>query len=106
MKLERCNRPLQVAIEMNNRHGAVGFVDTPQQGQRDSVVTTESDNTRKSLASPRKTKLVRIGEGLAHQNAVVSFFDLLDRPSVVETGSLWQQSALNVNWKNSLNLKG
>lgn len=68
---------------MDDRHRPIRPVDTPQQGEGDGVVTAEGDDARKCLASLGKTLLVGIGEGLAHQDAVVAFLDLLDGPGVV-----------------------
>jgi hypothetical protein len=47
------------------------------------VITTQSDDPRQSLSGPGQSFSVGIGERLAHEQAVVSFFDLLDGPSIV-----------------------
>lgn len=68
---------------MNHRHWAVGLVDAPQQRQRDGMVTSQGNDTRQCPAGPREPNLVGVGKRLAHQNAVVSFLNLLNRPCVV-----------------------
>jgi hypothetical protein len=72
-----------MTIEVDNRHRPVGLINTPQQGQGDRVITTESDDTGKSLPSARQTEFISVGIRLAHQDAVVSFLDLLDSPGVI-----------------------
>lgn len=73
-----------MAIEMNDRNRPVRLVDTPQQRQRDGMVPAHGYNPRQGLASAGETDLVCVGEGLAHEEAVVACFDLLDGPVVVE----------------------
>lgn len=68
---------------MDDRDRPIGLVDTSQQGKGDGVVTTHGDYARKRLASLGDTLFVGISEGLAHQDAVVAFLDLLDGPGVV-----------------------
>ena len=72
-----------MTVKVNHGHRPIGLVDTPQQGQCDGVITTKGNNTRKGLASTRKTGFISIKVRLAHQDAVVSLFDLLDCPGVV-----------------------
>lgn len=72
-----------MTIKMNHRHRPIRPVNTPQQRQRDGMVTAHGDNPREGLASLRETIFIGVGEGLAHEDAVVAFFDLLDCPGVV-----------------------
>lgn len=68
---------------MNHSHRAIGLVDAPQQRQCDGMVSSQSNNTRQRLASPREPSLIGVGKRFAHEDAVVSSFDLLNRPFVV-----------------------
>lgn len=74
---------LQMTVEMDHSHGPVSLVDTAQQRQCDGMITPQSDNPRQSLSGPGQSFRIRIGERLAHQQAVMSFFNLLDGPSIV-----------------------
>lgn len=56
----------QVTVEVDDCDRSIGLVNTPQQGKCDSMITTERDNTRKSLACSRKAQFVCIRERLAH----------------------------------------
>jgi hypothetical protein len=44
------------------------------------VVAAHSDDTGEGLTLLRKPRLFGVGGGLAHENAVVAFFDLVDGP--------------------------
>lgn len=72
-----------MAVEVNDGDRAVGLVDTAQQRQGDGVVTAEGDDTRQGFARPGHAVLVGIGVGLAHEDAVVALFNLLDGPFIV-----------------------
>jgi len=72
-----------MAIEVDNSYRAVGLVDAPQQREGDRMVTTEGDDTRQSVPSPRRAGLLGVGERLAHKQAVVTLLNLSDGPSVV-----------------------
>jgi hypothetical protein len=50
------------------------------------VIASHSDHTRESLALLCKPCLISVGSRLAHQNAVVTFFDLVDSPCWVVRG--------------------
>ena len=69
---------LQVAVKVNHRDRPIGLVDAPQQRKCDGMVSSQSDHSRQSLARLGKTGFIRIGVWLAHEDAVVSLFDLLD----------------------------
>jgi hypothetical protein len=72
-----------MAVEMDHSYRPVSLVDTAQQWQCDGMITTQGDDPRQSLSGPGQSFSVRVSERLAHEQAVVSFFDLLDGPSVV-----------------------
>lgn len=57
---------LQVAVEVNHGDRPVGFVDAPQQGQGNSMITSQGDNARECLACARESGLMGIGKWLAH----------------------------------------
>ena len=40
---------VQMAVEMNDSHRAIGLVDAPQQRKSYGVVTTKRDDTRKGV---------------------------------------------------------
>jgi hypothetical protein len=52
------------------------------------VVSSQRDDTGECLACARETVLVGGGVGLAHEEAVVPFLNLLDRPGVVVPASV------------------
>lgn len=72
-----------MTIKMNHRHRPIRLVNTPQQRQRDGMVTSHGDNPREGLVGLGETTFVSVGERLAHEEAVVALFDLLDCPGVV-----------------------
>lgn len=72
-----------MTIKMNHRHWPICLVNTPQQRQRDGMVTPHGDNPREGLAGLGETAFVGVGERLAHEEAVVALFDLLDCPGIV-----------------------
>jgi hypothetical protein len=81
------NVNLQMAVKVDHSHRPVSLVDTAQQWQCDGMITTQGDDARQSLSSPGQSFGVRIGVRLAHEQAVVSFFDLLDGPRIVVPSS-------------------
>lgn len=72
-----------MTVEMNNRHRPISLINTPQQGQCDGMVTTKGNDTGKGLSSTRNTRFIRVSVRLAHQDTIVSFFDLFNCPGVV-----------------------
>lgn len=54
-----------MTVKVNDRHGTVGTVDRAQQGQGDSVVATQSDDTRQGALVLRRSLLRRICGRLA-----------------------------------------
>lgn len=72
-----------MTVEVNDSDWAVGLVHTAQQGQSNGVVATHGNDTREGLAMLRLASNVGIGSGFTHENAVVTFFDLLNSPLVV-----------------------
>lgn len=48
--LDDCRVNLQVTVKMNDSDRPIGLVDAAQQWQSDSVVASQGDDTRKSLA--------------------------------------------------------
>lgn len=75
---------VKVGVEMDHSDGTVRAVHAAKQGQSDGVVTAHGDDTRQSLAVLAWAWLFRICSWLPHQDAVVAFFNLLDRPLIVE----------------------
>lgn len=73
----------QMAVEMDYADRSIGFVYAPQQRQRDSVVSAKRDDSRQRLPMLGRAQLVCVGGRLAHQDAVVAFFDLLDSIRIV-----------------------
>lgn len=74
-----------MAVKVNDRHRPICLVDTAQQGKRDGVVASQGDDPWQHLAGLRETLLVCVCVRLAHEEGVVSIFDLLERPGVVVT---------------------
>ena len=77
---------VQVGVEVDDCDWAVGFVHAAEERKGDGVVTTKGDDTRKGLALGRWAWVEGVGRWLAHEDAVVAFFDLLDGKGVVVAG--------------------
>jgi hypothetical protein len=71
-----------------NENSPVGFVDAPEQWERDGVVTTERDDTREGLAGLADAWLLGCGVGGTGQEGIVAIFNLLEGVCVVVAGSL------------------
>lgn len=72
-----------MAIEVDDSDWSVSLVDTAQQRQCNSVVTSKRNYTWEGLACTRWAHTVGIGIGLAHQQAVMALLNLLDGPGIV-----------------------
>ena len=72
-----------MTVKVNDRDRTIGTVDAPQQGQGDGVVAAERDDARQCLAFEGGSPLVRVRGGFAGEDAVVAFFDLVEREGVV-----------------------
>jgi hypothetical protein len=70
----------------DSRYGSVCLVHGAQKRQSDSVVATESNDTRQCLSMLGRAGHVCICGRLAHQNAVVTLFNLFQSIFVVITG--------------------
>lgn len=77
---------VEMGVEVDHANGAVGAVDGAQQGQGDGVVAAEGDDTRQGLAVLGRAGLVGVGLGLAAQDGVVAFLDLVEGVGVVVRG--------------------
>lgn len=71
---------VKVRVEVDHSDWAVSTVHGAQDGERDGVITAHCNNTRESLALLRESRLSGVGGGLAHEDTVVAFFDLVDCP--------------------------
>lgn len=76
---------VEMGVKVDDRDGSVCFVHGAQKRQRDSVVSTEGNDARKCLAVFAGASHVCVCGGLAHEDAVVALFDLLESPLVVVT---------------------
>lgn len=74
---------VEMAVEVHDGHGTIRAVDGPQERQGDGMVTAQRDDARQRLALLRRADLMRVGRGLAGEDAVVAFLDLVERPAVV-----------------------
>jgi hypothetical protein len=74
---------LQMAVEVDDGDGSVGSVHAAEEGKGDGVVTAEGNDTGKRLSLLGWADLVGVCRRLAHEDAVVALFDLLDRILVV-----------------------
>lgn len=79
---------VEVGVEVYNADGTVGFVDGAQEGKRDGVVATEGNDAREGFFVLGWADLFCICGGCAHEEAVVTFFDLLDCIGVVVAGDM------------------
>jgi hypothetical protein len=71
---------VKVRVEVDHGDWSVGLVHAAKDGEGDGVVAAHGDDTRESLALLCKSRLFSVGGGLAHEDAVVAFFDLVDGP--------------------------
>lgn len=74
---------VQMAIKVDHRHWTIRFVDAAQQRKGDGVVAPHGDDPRQGLPGLGEAVLISVGERLAHEDAVMAFFDLLDGPGVI-----------------------
>jgi hypothetical protein len=74
---------VEMAVEVDYRHGAIGAVDGAEQRQGDGVVTTERDDAGQGLAVLGRTFLPGVGLGRAGKEGVVAFLDLVEGVGVV-----------------------
>jgi hypothetical protein len=74
-----------MTVKMDDCHRPIRLVNAAQQGQSNSVVTSKCDDPRQHPARLRDTLLVCSGERLAHEEGVVTVFNLLDCPGIVVT---------------------
>ena len=83
---------------MYDADGAIGFVDGAQEGECDGVVAAEGYYARKSLLVFGGADGFCVCGGCAHEEAVVTFFDLLDRVRIVvaENASVLVSSSVTV----------
>ena len=71
---------VEVRVEVDHSDRAVGFVHAAKDGEGDGVVAAHGDDTREGLALLCESGLFGVGGRLAHEDAVVAFFDLVDGP--------------------------
>jgi len=74
---------VEVGIKVDDTDGAVGLGDGTEEWQRYGVVPAQRDNAWEGLAILRRANLLCISHGLAHQELIVAFFDLLDGVGIV-----------------------
>ena len=77
---------VEVRVKVDDGDGAVGSVDAAQEREGDGVVAPEGDDSREGLAVLGDAGFGGGGVGLAHEEAVVAVFDLLDRVGVIVAG--------------------
>lgn len=71
---------VKVTVEMDDSHRPIRAVHAAEQRQSDGVITAHGDNTREGLIFLRKSRFVGVSGRVAHEDAVVAFFDLVDSP--------------------------
>lgn len=71
---------VKVTVEMDDGHRSIRAVHAAEQRQSDGVITAHGDNTREGLVFLRESRLVSVSGRVAHEDAVVAFFDLVDGP--------------------------
>lgn len=72
-----------MAVEVNHRNWPVRAVDGPQKRQCDGVVAAQGDDTGECLALLRGAKFVCVGGRVTGEDAVVTFFNLVESPRIV-----------------------
>ena len=71
---------------MNDADRTVGLVHGAEQGERDCMVTAQSNDTGKGFAFQCGANFVCIGLRASHEELVMTIFDLLDGVGIVITG--------------------
>ena len=71
---------VKVTVEVDDSHRSVCAVHAAEQRQSDGVITAHGDHTREGLIFLRKSRLVGVSGRVAHEDAVVAFFDLVNSP--------------------------
>src|SRR5690349_16949082 len=74
---------VEMTVKMNDTNRAVGSVHAAEERKRDRVVATKGDYSWKSFAMLRDPLFVRIGKRITHQQAVVTFFNLLEGIGII-----------------------
>lgn len=71
---------IKVTVEMYDSNRSIGTVHAAKQRQCDGVIATHGYHTREGLALLCKSRLISVGSRVTHEDAVVSFLDLMDGP--------------------------
>ena len=79
---------IEVGVEVYDADGTVGFVDGAQEGKRDGVVAAKGYDAREGLLVLCRADLFCVGGRCAHEEAVVTVFDLLNCVGVVVAGDM------------------
>jgi hypothetical protein len=79
-----------MAVKMNHTNGSIFTVDATQQREGNGMITTKSNQSRKSLALLRPTCNIRICLRCPREKVVVAFFNLLERIGVIIAGARCQ----------------
>jgi hypothetical protein len=74
---------IEVGIEVDYGDGSVGAVDGAEEWECDGVVAAEGDDSWEGLAVFGRPFLFGVCGGGPGEDAVVAFFDLVERPGVV-----------------------
>lgn len=85
---------VKMTVEVDNSHRSIRAVHAAEQRQSDRVVTAHGDHTREGLVFLREPRLVGVSGRVAHEDAVVAFFDLVDGPFRI-VGSNWDITAVD-----------
>ena len=83
-----------MTVEVDDSHRPIGAVHAAKQRQSDGVITAHGDHTWEGLVLLCESRLVSVSGRVAHQDAVVAFFDLVDSPFRV-IGSDWNITAID-----------
>jgi hypothetical protein len=75
-----------VAVEVDDADGTVGAVDGAEEGKGYRVVAAQGDDSGEGLAILGRAFLLGVCLGLAGEDAVVAFFDLVEGVGVVVSG--------------------
>lgn len=77
---------VEMGVEMDDRDGSIRLVHGSQQRQSNSMITSHGNDTRQCLSVLGGSNHVCVGSGLAHQDTVMAFFNLLQSPLIVIAG--------------------
>lgn len=92
-----------MAVKVDDGDRTVGLVHAAKQRQRDCVVASHCDHARQGSTVLRWADFFCVGRRVAHENAVVTFLDLVDGPCIIVSSlSSVELSATMLIWTHEV----